>query len=124
MKGVWFALVCLGWGTALAEEEGLRVMEFLEGFGESLFGAPDSKTGDAVAGWGPQSQGNPEELGAYPEGDILFPSSAASRNGLKEISARWPKGVVPYVITGSFSQKDLNFIDRAMQEYHKLTCIR
>jgi len=46
---------------------------------------------------------NPEELGEYAEGDILFPPSIG-RNALAAVSARWPNGIIPFVITPYFSE--------------------
>lgn len=62
-------------------------------------------SGEAVSKWGPDSDINPEEMGHYVEGDILFPNTNDSaRNGLKAASAHWPKGVVPYEIGPYFSK--------------------
>ncbi|XP_014246546.1 astacin-like [Cimex lectularius] len=105
------------------DDEDLGIMKYLNGFGDNLWKGPDNKTGEAVSRWLPSHKNNPEELGAYAEGDILFPSPK-SRNGLKAKSARWPKGVIPYVFGASFNAKDRATIDAAMKEYHKLTCIR
>lgn len=60
--------------------------------------------GTAVSQWNPETAVNPEELGEYAQGDILFRSNneSLSRNGLKAASARWPKGVIPYEISPYF----------------------
>jgi len=58
-------------------------------------------TGRRVDAWKNDSNVNPEELGLYLEGDIV---QLASRSGLTEIRARWPGGVVPFVIGGAFSE--------------------
>ncbi|XP_008479838.1 uncharacterized protein LOC103516637, partial [Diaphorina citri] len=57
--------------------------------------------GELVSQWNPESPINPEEVGTYYEGDILHIPNMA-RNGLKSLSSRWPKGVVPYEIGGYF----------------------
>lgn len=62
--------------------------------------------GDAVAKWNPDMETNPEELGEYAQGDILFPANTA-RNGLKAASTHWEKGIVPYEIGPYFSKCDL-----------------
>jgi len=60
-----------------------------------------------------ESQQNPEELGAYFEGDILIP--LRYRNGILELSYRWPGGVVPYEIQGPFTDQELRQINHAIQ---------
>ncbi|CAH1408287.1 unnamed protein product [Nezara viridula] len=110
-------------GILFHDEEDLGVGDLLASFGEALFSIPDNKTGLAVANWNTSSPHNVEELGSYPEGDIIFPRPRA-RNGLKATSARWPGGRVPYVIGASFSSHDLSMIEAAIQEYHKRTCVR
>ncbi|XP_016952152.2 zinc metalloproteinase nas-13 [Drosophila biarmipes] len=67
-------------------------------------------------------QPNPEELGPYFEGDMSIP--LRYRNGILELSSRWPGGVVPYVIEGSFTDQELRQINNAIQEYHTRTCVR
>ncbi|RZF45131.1 hypothetical protein LSTR_LSTR000541 [Laodelphax striatellus] len=102
------------------------VMTALRDLGDKLFGEPNKDTGVAVSQWDPESELNPEELGKYAEGDILFrrTNEDLTRNGLKNASARWPKGVVPYEISPYFSQKDRAMIMSAIDEYHKLTCVK
>ncbi|XP_054263888.1 zinc metalloproteinase nas-14-like [Macrosteles quadrilineatus] len=92
-------------------------------YGEKLFGDPSKSVGDAVAKWSPDSDLNPEELGEYAQGDILFPPTAA-RNGLKAASTHWEKGIVPYEIGPGFSGQDRAMIDEAIAEYHKRTCVK
>lgn len=62
--------------------------------------------GEAVSNWDPNSELNPEELGEYAQGDILFPSNSSdtARNGLRAASAHWPKAVVPYEVNPYFSE--------------------
>lgn len=87
---------------------------------------PDVKTGESVKNWQPTDETNPEELGSYLEGDILFPmnQSTNSRNGMVAQSYRWNNAVIPYEIVGSFDSRSLNLIQNAMGVYHKQTCIR
>lgn len=106
-----------------ADDEDLGVMEYLNGFGEKLYKQPDKKTGEAVSKWTPSSKLNPEELGNYAEGDILFPPQIG-RNGLRAGTARWPNGRVPYVFGGNFNPQDRGMIEEAIKEYHKNTCVR
>lgn len=75
----------------------------LRNFGSSLYGLPSNETGLRVAQWREDMDVNPEELGEYAEGDILFPPNNG-RNGLAAVSARWPNGVIPFVISPYFSE--------------------
>jgi hypothetical protein len=54
-----------------------------------------------VDAWNNDSNVNPEELGLYLEGDIMH---YTPRSGLTALTARWPGGVVPFVIGGAFSE--------------------
>ena len=60
--------------------------------------------GEQLKKYSPESGVNPEELGEYAQGDILFTNKGGSfaRNGLKAPSARWPGAVVPYEISYGF----------------------
>lgn len=79
------------------------VIAHLQHFGAMLYRFPDNETGAIVANWHEGWDRNPEELGSYAEGDILFPPPL-EKNGLKAESARWPGGVVPYMISPYFSK--------------------
>ncbi|XP_014246116.1 zinc metalloproteinase nas-8-like [Cimex lectularius] len=104
-------------------EQGLN--DLLDAFGSQLYQAPKFSTGDRVANWRESDGVNPEEMGEYPEGDILFPlRDSAARNGITTLSSRWKRGKIPYVISGSFSYQDRQMLDRAFDEYARLTCIR
>lgn len=99
----------------------------LSTFGLYLYGKPDQKQTAALVGNYSKEKDavNPEELGSYLQGDILVPRSRQrSRNGLPEMSSRWPRGIVPYVIKGTFHKKHVAVIHAAMDEYHKYTCVR
>lgn len=88
------------------DETLLRKLGFIDltQYGRTIFGEPDNSTGEIIAKYNPEvDAGNPEELGSYLEGDILMPLGQA-RNGLSATSARWPGGIVPYEIRGSFGQ--------------------
>jgi len=63
-------------------------------------------TGLRVDAWKNDSNVNPEELGLYLEGDIM---QHTSRSGLTAWTARWPGGVVPFVIGGAFSECSSEF---------------
>lgn len=79
------------------------VIAHLQHFGEMLYRNPDNETGAMVANWHEGWDRNPEELGNYAEGDILFPPQL-EKNGLRAEAARWPGGVVPYMLSPYFSK--------------------
>lgn len=91
--------------------------------GGRIYGAPDERSGVSAAKWEENRTGNPEELGNYFEGDILFPESK-SRNGIVGQSYRWPNGVVPFEIVGGFDARAMDLIEKAMKAYHEKTCVR
>ncbi|KAF2882790.1 hypothetical protein ILUMI_23302 [Ignelater luminosus] len=91
--------------------------------GSSVFGKPNEESGNRVKQWNESSEVNPEELGTYAEGDILFPESL-SRNGMIAETMRWPSGVVPFEITGSLSSEAKRTIKKSMMVLHNETCIR
>lgn len=75
--------------------------------GEKIFGEPDETNGDTLRYLTPENMtGNPEELGNYAEGDILFIQSDL-RNGVRAPSKRWPGGRVPYKLAGHFSKPSI-----------------
>lgn len=82
------------------------VIAHLQHFGELLYRNPDNETGTIVANWHEGWDRNPEELGNYAEGDILFPPQLG-KNGLKAEAARWPGGVVPYMISPYFGKREI-----------------
>ncbi|KAJ8956335.1 hypothetical protein NQ318_015073 [Aromia moschata] len=86
--------------------------------GARAFSQPDPKVGKRLEEWNSTSEMNPEELGEYAEGDIVFPSRA--RNGMVAQSFRWKNGVIPYEIVGRFPAKELDIIQRAMGIYKKV----
>ncbi|CAO1412000.1 unnamed protein product [Diamesa serratosioi] len=93
----------------------------LSKFGERLFGQPVLNNGRSFQ----RSTDNPEEQGPYIEGDILVPvQNNATRNGMKTESLRWRGGVIPFVIRGSFNAREMDLLERAINEYHRKTCIK
>lgn len=105
--------------NAITEEEKGTDLSYL---GELIFGRPSSKTGEKLATWDADSEVNPEEVGEYVEGDILFLND--KRNGLVAEGAHWENGEIPYAIEGIFTPADLALIKKAIGEYHRLTCIK
>ncbi|GLH14314.1 Metalloendopeptidase [Gryllus bimaculatus] len=98
------------------------VQHVLPSFGSAVFGDPDEQIGEKVSAWSNETGVNPEELGEYAEGDILFPATA--RNGLATTMARWPEGVVPYKFSSQFSYRDQELLQEAFRHYHEFTCIK
>lgn len=75
-------------------------------FGGRIYGNPNEEVGNIVKTWeesGNYDLINPEELGTYAEGDILMPKSIG-RNGILAETYRWPNGIVPFEIRGTFSK--------------------
>lgn len=88
---------------------------------ELVFKQPSDVTGDRLAKWNETDEINPEEIGEYFEGDILYPASL--RNGLINPLSRWDNAIIPYDYSGVFIQKDVDLIESAMEEFRKFTCI-
>lgn len=71
--------------------------------GKSAVGVPSEETGKRVEKWKPTDEVNPEELGEYSQGDILF-VAGKTRNGLAPESTRWPNAIIPFEIDGDFGK--------------------
>ncbi|XP_059472510.1 uncharacterized protein LOC132194928 [Neocloeon triangulifer] len=96
----------------------------IRGIRTQSIGKPDLNVGAAVDNWHPDSGVNPEELGAYLEGDILTLPTNQGRNGIISTSYRWPNAEIYYSIQGTFDANQLNLIQQAINAYHANTCIR
>lgn len=90
--------------------------------GSEIYGKPSENAGKNVEEWTEEMEVNPEELGEYLEGDILIPSDG--KNGLLGETTKWKDGIVPYEISWLFAPSDVEKIEKAMEQYHKYTCIR
>uniref|UniRef100_A0A0A9YKU2 Metalloendopeptidase n=1 Tax=Lygus hesperus TaxID=30085 RepID=A0A0A9YKU2_LYGHE len=121
----WAAVMTSGRAQSNDVELNDAIQGLVDSFGDSLFQIPSPFTGQKLEKWDEYSGVNPEELGDYPEGDILFPraNSPMSRNSLRS-ARRWRRGYVPYTLTGSFSSQERRLIDQAFADYAKLTCVR
>uniref|UniRef100_A0A1B0CBX3 Metalloendopeptidase n=1 Tax=Lutzomyia longipalpis TaxID=7200 RepID=A0A1B0CBX3_LUTLO len=110
-------------GEEVAEVGEEKVID-LSHYGPMLYGNPSSVNGRRLEKWSTSNEtGNPEEQGAYIEGDILIPSTHV-RNGLRSQSSYWPSGIVPIEVVGPFSDSDVQIIQAAINSYHTYTCIR
>lgn len=75
------------------------------------FKIPSFLLGNFLKNWKAED-GNPEELGDYFEGDILFPiSDSSGRSALANESYMWTNAIIPYVVTGKFSKFSARFQD-------------
>nr|CAH7768369.1 unnamed protein product [Callosobruchus chinensis] len=45
------------------------------------------------------------------------------RNGLANPKYRWPNGTLPFIIEGDYTEEEIQTINRAMELYHKYTCL-
>ena len=55
--------------------------------------------GKRVESWTPEDKENPWELSGLFEGDImLYPKTGNTKNGLLDLTTRWPGGIVPLFI--------------------------
>ncbi|XP_065173105.1 zinc metalloproteinase nas-8-like [Atheta coriaria] len=113
---IWASVVF----AAPAEHTKMINLSFL---GSAPLGSPSRETGRRLEGFDPAADDavNPEELGEYFEGDILFPNG---RNGLIAEVSHWKDGIIPYEIRGSFNQRELGLISDAMDAYKHYTCLR
>ncbi|KAB0794743.1 hypothetical protein PPYR_11582 [Photinus pyralis] len=91
--------------------------------GRRIFGKPNEESGRNVAAWTPGYRENPEFLGTYAEGDILF-GPQRLRSAVKSESRRWVHGIVPYVFSSKFWFFQRFMVWRAMAAFHRETCIR
>ncbi|XP_037032580.1 zinc metalloproteinase nas-4-like isoform X2 [Bradysia coprophila] len=142
----WLAVIILVTVTMdTASSKSLPQSDYIDlsSYGTRMFGVPSREVGVEVANWNPdQNRGNPEELGTYLEGDILFPSPK-SRNGLIDETTRWPNATVPFEIVGDFGKflnnpinikpikpgtrldaRQMDTLEKAINAYHENTCLK
>lgn len=86
-----------------AEIFGKDVKIDLSSLDKKSVGVPSDETGKRVDKWKPDDKVNPEELGEYSQGDILF-VAGKTRNGLAPESTRWPNAIIPFEIDGDFGK--------------------
>ncbi|KAL5273547.1 hypothetical protein ACFFRR_000344 [Megaselia abdita] len=114
-------LFCEG-RSALTDEEADEPILDLSKLGPDIYGYPDEELGETLENIQDMNF-NPEEIGYYYEGDILYPRSQ-QRNGLAEESFRWKNGVVPVEIRGLFTNEQVSHLMKAFNTYHNKSCIR
>jgi len=81
-----------------------------------------------------EKEKDPIELAQLFEGDIdnvhmsdlrsLRNGGHSTRNAIRDSWRKWPGGVLPYIISNSFSQYERSVIAKAMKQYKDKTCIR
>lgn len=91
---------------------------------EDYLEEPNEITGKKVEEWTEDSGVNPEEMGEYLEGDIIATGTKNLKNGMLDANLKWKDGIVPYEIGSYFTRSDLDTIEKAINQYHKRTCIR
>ncbi|GBN13265.1 Zinc metalloproteinase nas-15 [Araneus ventricosus] len=72
----------------------------------------------------PKKGTDPLHKSGYFEGDIKNPKFVEERNAIRDSHMKWPRGEIPYVIANTFDRQERSIIARAIEEYHKSTCIR
>ncbi|KAB0797045.1 hypothetical protein PPYR_11106 [Photinus pyralis] len=117
------ALVLETRGRELTEDDYERGGVNFAHLGKRIFGNPNEESGRNVDAWKPGYRENPEFLGTYAEGDILFPPLLL-RMAVKSESRRWVHGVIPYVFGPEFWFFQRFVVWRAMAAFHRETCIR
>lgn len=75
-------------------------LEYLE---NRTYSSPSREIGRKVAVWHKNGGVNPEELGHYFQGDILFSHNSKEIKSIVGWS-RWPQAQIPYLIKGLFSK--------------------
>lgn len=97
-------------------------------YADRIYGSPNQRAAENLIDWDRTRIGNPEEMGTYLEGDILFPIKQGElengRNGIVGQSYRWPNAVVPFEIAGTFDAQSMSLIEKAMNAYHQNTCVK
>ncbi|KAK4881122.1 hypothetical protein RN001_004441 [Aquatica leii] len=93
--------------------------------GTRVFQKPNNLSSFKVQSWKEGNEINPEFLGTYVEGDILFPLSDYKTFGIINETKRWPVGLVPYEIDETaFTEEEKSYIFEAMDEFRSISCIR
>ncbi|XP_068249144.1 zinc metalloproteinase nas-4-like isoform X2 [Palaemon carinicauda] len=75
---------------------------------------------------------DPTMMAGLFQGDILlnnrdeleYLTVGKGKNAIIDMELRWPNGVIPYVISSTYSKSERNSIALAMKSFHENTCIR
>ncbi|PNF39872.1 hypothetical protein B7P43_G01959 [Cryptotermes secundus] len=78
----------------------------------------------------PQDEDSPDPIlsaGLF-EGDIagvnMSDFNSFEKNAIRDLRKRWPGGIIPYVISSSFSLYERSVIAAAVLDFHAYTCVR
>ncbi|XP_052890314.1 hatching enzyme 1.2-like [Anopheles moucheti] len=95
-------------------------------FGSTLYRVIDTSVDSLVRNHDPMSEREPWELGNLVGGDMRLPRPRFQNAlaGPPDAAYRWPNATVVYSIDGSFSSTELEFINGAMREFERHTCVR
>ncbi|KFB40765.1 AGAP001932-PA-like protein [Anopheles sinensis] len=95
-------------------------------FGSSLYRLIDTSVDSLVRNHDPSSGVEPWELGNLVGGDMRLPRPrfANALAGSPDAPYRWPNATVVYSIDGTFNSSELGFINGAMREFERYTCVK
>ncbi|CAG9807550.1 unnamed protein product [Chironomus riparius] len=83
---------------------------------------PNNFAGRILTKWSETDHfGNPEEQGPYFEGDIIVSNE---RTFFTRQAKKWKHGIIPYKISGSFTEDQTTMIKTAIEEIESKTCIK
>ncbi|CAF0978559.1 unnamed protein product [Rotaria sp. Silwood1] len=71
----------------------------------------------------PSAELNPEQMGGYYQGDMIFPDDALRGAASRPSWQRWPSGIIPYYMTSLISVNHSRLILDAMRRMEELTSV-
>ncbi|XP_053671287.1 hatching enzyme 1.2-like [Anopheles nili] len=95
-------------------------------FGSTLYRLIDTSVDSLVRNHDPSAGVEPWELGNLVGGDMRLPRPRFQNAlaGPPDAAYRWPNATVVYAIDGNFNSSELGFINGAMREFERFTCVR
>ncbi|XP_035776145.1 low choriolytic enzyme-like [Anopheles albimanus] len=95
-------------------------------FGTALYRLINSTVDSLIRNWDPASGTEPWELGNLIGGDMRLPRPrfAMALAGPPSAAYRWPNATVIYSIDGTFNSSELEYLNGAMREFERLTCVQ
>uniref|UniRef100_A0A182TH60 Metalloendopeptidase n=1 Tax=Anopheles melas TaxID=34690 RepID=A0A182TH60_9DIPT len=125
--GWWASLVALLMVCGISTATGELIPIDLSIFGSTLYRLIDTSVDPLVRNHDPWSSGiEPWELGNLVGGDMRLPRPRFRHAlaGPPDAAYRWPNATVIYSIDGTFNSSELKFINGAMREFERHTCVR
>lgn len=122
---IFFCIYCLFLLGIIFAETNYTTEVILKTIPERMIGYPDPENRRILEQWNFSTRANPDSMGTYYGGDILFiqkPNS--SRSFIPGWTTTWPDRIVPYEIEGGFTREEQNRILTAMNTYERYTCLR